>query len=68
MPGIELDETAALEEMDDLGRSERLKWVLADINVLIYAFRQDSARHTVCTPWLDKVVSGDAWFGVSSSS
>ena len=39
--------------------------ILADVNVLIYAFRQDSARHAVCRPWLDKVVDGDAQFGVS---
>ena len=39
--------------------------ILADVNVLIYAFRQYSARHTVCKPWLDKIVTGDAQFGVS---
>ena len=39
--------------------------ILADVNVLIYAFRTDSARHEVCKPWLDKVVSSDAQFGLS---
>ncbi len=39
--------------------------ILADVNVLIYAFRADSARHAVCKPWLDAVVGGDAQFGVS---
>jgi toxin-antitoxin system PIN domain toxin len=39
--------------------------ILADVNVLIYAFRRDSARHGVCKPWLDNVVQGDAQFAVS---
>jgi toxin-antitoxin system PIN domain toxin len=38
---------------------------LADVNVLIYAFRRDSERHAVCKPWLDRVVEGAAQFGVS---
>ena len=39
--------------------------ILADVNVLIYAFRKDAARHAVCKPWLDQVIVGDAQFGVS---
>ena len=39
--------------------------ILADVNVLIYAFRKDSPRHVLCKPWLDAVVRGDAQFGVS---
>jgi len=39
--------------------------ILADVNVLIYAFREDFAQHAVCRPWLDGVVRGDAQFGVS---
>ncbi|HEY1940498.1 MAG TPA: type II toxin-antitoxin system VapC family toxin [Roseiarcus sp.] len=39
--------------------------ILADVNVLIYAFRRDSPRHSVCKPWLDGVVRADAQFGVS---
>jgi uncharacterized protein len=39
--------------------------LLADVNVLIYAYRRDSSRHAVCKPWLDKIVEGDAQFGVS---
>ncbi len=39
--------------------------ILADVNVLVYAFRADSARHDVCKPWLDKIVESDAQFGVS---
>jgi len=39
--------------------------IVPDVSVLIYAFRKDSARHAICKPWLDKVVTGDAQFGVS---
>jgi uncharacterized protein len=39
--------------------------ILADVNVLIYAFRKDSERHDLCKPWLDKIVRGDGQFGVS---
>jgi toxin-antitoxin system PIN domain toxin len=39
--------------------------ILADVNVLIYAFRQDVEQHAVCKPWLEGVVTGDAQFGVS---
>lgn len=39
--------------------------ILADVNVLIYAFRRDAAHHRVCKTWLDAVVRGDARFGIS---
>ena len=39
--------------------------ILPDVNVLIYAFRQDVPQHAVCRPWLAGVISGDARFGVS---
>jgi toxin-antitoxin system PIN domain toxin len=39
--------------------------ILADVDVLIYAFRKDSPRHAICKSWLDAVVCGDAQFGVS---
>jgi toxin-antitoxin system PIN domain toxin len=39
--------------------------ILPDVNVLIYAFRQDSERHAVCKPWLESVAAGDARFGIS---
>jgi uncharacterized protein len=39
--------------------------ILPDVNVLIYAFRADSARHSVCKPWLDGNIRGDAQFGLS---
>jgi toxin-antitoxin system PIN domain toxin len=47
------------------GVSSDARVILADVNVLIYAFRKDCAQHAVCKPWLDKVISGDAQFGVS---
>jgi hypothetical protein len=39
--------------------------ILPDVNVLIYAFRKDTAQHAVCKAWLDAVVAGDAQFGLS---
>jgi uncharacterized protein len=39
--------------------------ILPDVNVLIYAFRQDAPQHPVCRPWLESVVEGDAKFGIS---
>jgi len=39
--------------------------ILPDVNVLIYAFRSDTARHPVCKRWLDGVVRGEARFAVS---
>ena len=39
--------------------------ILADVNVLINAFRADATQHAVCKSWLDSVVTGDAQFGVS---
>jgi hypothetical protein len=39
--------------------------ILPDVNVLIYAFRQDVPEHAICRPWLTGIVEGDARFGVS---
>jgi toxin-antitoxin system PIN domain toxin len=39
--------------------------VLPDVNVLIYAFRQDAPQHSVCRAWLDRTVLDDARFGIS---
>jgi toxin-antitoxin system PIN domain toxin len=39
--------------------------ILPDVNVLIYAFRQDVPEHVICRPWLDDVVESDARFGLS---
>jgi uncharacterized protein len=39
--------------------------ILADVNVLIYAFRRDMPKHAACHAWLSAVVDSDARFGVS---
>lgn len=39
--------------------------ILPDVNVLIYAFRQDASEHAVCRFWLDSVVAGSTRFGMS---
>jgi hypothetical protein len=39
--------------------------ILADVNVLISAFRRDSPHHAICKPWLDQIVTGDTRFGMS---
>lgn len=39
--------------------------ILADVNILIYAFRADSVQHADCRAWLDKVVNGPSLYGVS---
>jgi len=39
--------------------------ILADVNVLITAFRADALRHDVSKAWLDGVIRGDARFGMS---
>ena len=38
---------------------------LADVNVLLYAFREDSLRHGACRAWLDETISKPDGFGVS---
>src|SRR5665213_949869 len=39
--------------------------ILADVSVLIYAFRQDVPQHAICNAWLNRVVANDPDFGVS---
>lgn len=38
---------------------------LADVNILVNAFRADSEHHRRCADWLDSVVNGDSAYGVS---
>jgi toxin-antitoxin system PIN domain toxin len=38
---------------------------LADVNVLVSAFRRDAERHRECRTWLDSAVNGDDLFAVS---
>ena len=39
--------------------------ILPDVNVLLYAFRTDSADHARYREWLEKVVNGPEAFGIS---
>jgi toxin-antitoxin system PIN domain toxin len=38
---------------------------LPDVNVLLYAFRQDAPFHTPCKTWLEEQVFGDAPLAIS---
>jgi toxin-antitoxin system PIN domain toxin len=39
--------------------------ILPDVNVLVHAFRADSADHSRCHAWLEGVVRGATRFGMS---
>lgn len=39
--------------------------VLPDVNVLVYAHREDTAHHGACRAWLEDVVNGNESFGIS---
>lgn len=39
--------------------------VLPDVNVLVYAHREDAAHHAVCRAWLEGVVNGNESYGLS---
>jgi len=39
--------------------------ILADVNILVHAFRVDSPEHPTCRAWLDGVVNGDARYGMA---
>jgi toxin-antitoxin system PIN domain toxin len=39
--------------------------ILCDVNVLIYAFRQDAPQHRMCLDWLQAVVDGESAFAMS---
>jgi hypothetical protein len=39
--------------------------ILADVNVLVYAFRSDAERHAEHRQWLEDVVNGPEAYGVS---
>ena len=39
--------------------------ILPDVNVLVYAHREDAPRHDEYRDWLDGVVNGDQSFGLS---
>jgi len=39
--------------------------ILPDVNVLIYAFRQDAPYHNICRPWLERILQNDSGFAIS---
>ena len=39
--------------------------ILPDVNILIYAFREDTPFHDICRLWLEAVLDSGADFGVS---
>ena len=39
--------------------------VLPDVNVLVYAHREETASHDACREWLEDVVNGDEAYAIS---
>lgn len=39
--------------------------VLPDVNVLVYAHREDTPHHVACREWLEVVMNGDAAYSIS---
>jgi toxin-antitoxin system PIN domain toxin len=39
--------------------------ILPDVNVLVYAFRDEVPKHALCLAWLRNVVGGETRFGLS---
>jgi toxin-antitoxin system PIN domain toxin len=39
--------------------------ILPDVNVLVYAFRRDADNHPAYYEWLDRLVNGNAAFGLA---
>ena len=39
--------------------------VLPDVNVLVYAHREDAAGHPDYREWLERVINGDESYGMS---
>lgn len=40
--------------------------ILPDVNVLVYAYREDSPRHAEYRTWLETVLRGDSAYGMTS--
>ena len=38
---------------------------LADVNILVYAHREDSPHHAVCHAWLLRTLKGDQAYGIA---
>lgn len=39
--------------------------ILPDVNVLLYAFRNDASDHKACRNWLQSIVNGEVAYGMS---
>lgn len=39
--------------------------ILPDVNVLVHAFRSDSADHDLCRAWLSGILNGNSRYGIS---
>ncbi len=39
--------------------------ILPDVNVLVYAYREDASRHRAYREWLEETVNGDEAYGLS---
>lgn len=39
--------------------------LLPDVNVLVYAHREDAPHHAACLRWLEQVINGSEAFGMS---
>lgn len=39
--------------------------ILADVNILIYAFRSDAENHSEYKSWLESVINGSSAYGIS---
>lgn len=39
--------------------------LLPDVNILVYAFRRDVPQHSVCRPWLERLLDSGSSFGMA---
>ena len=39
--------------------------VLPDVNVLVYAHREDAVHHATCRAWVESIINGNESFGLS---
>lgn len=39
--------------------------MLPDVNVLVYAHREDTPHHAGCRDWVEQLINGDASYGLS---
>lgn len=39
--------------------------ILPDVNVLVHAFRSDTANHEACRVWLNRIVNGNSRYGMA---